>query len=63
MSGYELSPPLEGCVLIPWVVTEMAAKMTGKSPAASNAAGNGPDQGQLLAAAGSWRTDGMQREP
>ena len=30
---------------------------------ASNAADNGPDQGHLMAAAGSWRTDGTQREP
>ena len=29
----------------------------------SNAADNGPDQGQPLAAAGDWRTDGAQREP
>ena len=32
-------------------------------PATSNAADNGPDQGQPLAAAGTWRADETQREP
>jgi hypothetical protein len=41
----------------------MTERMAGKSPAASNAADNGPDQGQLLAAAGGWRMEGTQREP
>ena len=41
----------------------MTGRVTGNSPTASNAADNGPDQGQPLAATGSWRADGTQREP
>ena len=65
MSGYGSKCPWDGFNFVPWAVTVIQCKVTGTVQMGTVQMPQITAQvrGQLLAAAGSWRTDGAQREP